>query len=242
MGLYNAGYFKKIKRQDNSLVWRRCSIVYYRYNFFLYDSIAGSTRILVDGDGYVGIKNLSPDVELDVTGDIEYTGTITDVSDRRLKANIKPLNDHGSLLEKLAKVDTYSFYMKDDENKRTEYGVIAQELEEIFPTLVHTAEDEMETKSVNYVGMIAPMIEATKELKTQNDALKAELAQMQDSQSQTLAALDKISKQVAVLNTAAGLSVGKASSLSYLWVLLALMGGFGLSIVVQRRYIGAQKK
>jgi hypothetical protein len=199
-------------------------------NFFIYDAEAGGTpRMLINSSGYIGIKNASPSVELDVTGDIEYSGTITDVSDRRLKENIEPLSKHGSFLEKLEKVDTYSFTMKDDKNKRTEYGVMAQELEEIFPTLVHTAKDEIGTKSVNYVGLIAPMIEATKELKTENNALKAELAQMHTS-------LEEISAQVAVLNTAAGVNVGKASMLSYLWVLLALMSGFGLSLVVMRRY------
>ena len=35
-----------------------------------------------------------------------------------------------------------------------------EEIEKIFPELVKTAEDEMGTKSVNYVGLIAPMIEA----------------------------------------------------------------------------------
>ncbi len=33
----------------------------------------------------------NPGVALDVNGDIEYTGTITDVSDRRLKENVQPI-------------------------------------------------------------------------------------------------------------------------------------------------------
>jgi hypothetical protein len=41
-------------------------------------------------------------------------------------------------------------------------GVIAQEVEEVFPELVKT--DEQGYKRVNYVGLIAPLIEAVKEL------------------------------------------------------------------------------
>ena len=194
------------------------------------EDIATSNAVVMLAD-YVGVGTAAPDVMLDVTGDIEYTGTLTDVSDRRLKENIEPLStEHGSLLNKIDQVKGYSFTMKDDEKHRTEYGVIAQELEEIFPDLVHTAKDEIGTKSVNYVGLIAPMIEATKELKAENDSLKEELASVNKS-------LEDISKQVALLNTAAGNNVGKASMLSYLWILLALMGGVGLSLIVQRKYI-----
>jgi hypothetical protein len=41
-------------------------------------------------------------------------------------------------------------------------GVIAQELEQVFPELVETGADGV--KRVNYAGLIAPLIEAVKEL------------------------------------------------------------------------------
>jgi len=41
-------------------------------------------------------------------------------------------------------------------------GVIAQEVEEVFPELVSTDDDGY--KRVNYAGLIAPLIEAIKEL------------------------------------------------------------------------------
>ena len=41
-------------------------------------------------------------------------------------------------------------------------GVIAQELEEVFPHLVIT--DDEGRKRVDYVGLVAPLIEAIKEL------------------------------------------------------------------------------
>jgi hypothetical protein len=41
-------------------------------------------------------------------------------------------------------------------------GVIAQEVEAVFPELVTT--DEQGTKKVNYQGLVGPIIEAIKEL------------------------------------------------------------------------------
>lgn len=109
--------------------------------------------------GDVGIGISVPNVALDVSGSIEYTGTITDVSDRRLKKNIHNLT--GSL-EKVLVLRGVSFEMKDPElSEREEFGVIAQEIEKVYPELVFT--DPEGYKSVNYVGLIAPLIEALKE-------------------------------------------------------------------------------
>jgi len=49
-------------------------------------------------------------------------------------------------------------------------GVIAQELEQVFPDLVTT--DERGFKKVNYVGLIGPLIEAVKELDARLTALE----------------------------------------------------------------------
>jgi hypothetical protein len=48
--------------------------------------------------------------------------------------------------------------------------VIAQEVEQVFPELVHTDTDG--TKSVEYGNMIAPLIEAIKEQQKEIDELR----------------------------------------------------------------------
>lgn len=189
-------------------------------------------RMRIDNAGYVGINMTDADVELDVTGDIEYTGTITDVSDRRLKDNITPL---GSMLDKVSEVKTYSFTMKEDEDKKVEYGVLAQEIEQIFPELVKTAEDEIGTKSVNYVGLIAPMIEATKELKAENEALKAEL----DSVKTKLADVDDLRHDVKALKAHTGYGINKAAI--GIWVLVG-MGFMGLLFLVTGNLIRTRRR
>jgi hypothetical protein len=57
-------------------------------------------------------------------------------------------------------------------------GVIAQEVEAVFPELVHT--DEQGFKRVNYMGLIAPLIEAVKELDARLSRLEHILADHDD--------------------------------------------------------------
>ena len=164
------------------------------------------------GGSFGGSANFIWDDAIDtltVTGDIEYTGVITDISDMRLKTDIYPLHNRGSMLDRLGQVDTYSFRMKDDPSGRIEFGVMAQELERLFPELVHTAMDEMGTKSVNYVGLIAPMIAATQELRAENESLRAEL--------------DAVKTDIAGLKAHTGYGINKAEV--SLWVLGGMSGG-----------------
>ena len=53
-------------------------------------------------------------------------------------------------------------------------GLIAQDVEALFPELVKT--DEKGFKSLNYTGLIPHLIESVKELRKQNAKLEAENA------------------------------------------------------------------
>lgn len=189
--------------------------------------------------GFVGIGTNDPEKALDVIGDIQYTGMLFDASDIRLKEEIVPLSKQGSMLEKLGRIDTYSFVMKGDPARHTEFGVIAQELEKIFPDLVSTAQDEMGTKSVNYIGLIAPVIEASKELKAENEALRAELAALKAHSLETEKTLAGLSRQVEILNEVAGQRVGKASMSPFLvygaGLLMGVLAALGCVLVVMRK-------
>jgi hypothetical protein len=50
----------------------------------------------------------------------------------------------------------------DEAKRQPGMGVIAQDVEKVFPQLVHTTEEGL--KKVDYSGLIAPIIEAIKEL------------------------------------------------------------------------------
>ncbi len=113
-------------------------------------------HFVTDGDSQVNItENL-----LSVAGSIEYTGTITDVSDRRLKENIKPVE---SVLDKLNRINGYSYTMINDETKQREYGVMAQEVKKVFPEMVKELKGKSGYYGVNYTQLIPVLLEGMKE-------------------------------------------------------------------------------
>jgi hypothetical protein len=110
-------------------------------------------------------------------GTITYNGTIVQynsTSDQRLKKNIV---DAGSGLAKLANVKIRAFDWK-EHNSHTDFGVVAQELNEVAPEAVN-AGDSGETVeriwAVDTSTLVPAMIKAIQELKAELDSVKAEL-------------------------------------------------------------------
>ena len=56
-------------------------------------------------------------------------------------------------------------------------GVIAQEVEAVFPELIVTSPEGY--KRVNYTGLVGVVIEAVKELKARNEALEKRVAELE---------------------------------------------------------------
>ncbi|KYG63400.1 hypothetical protein AZI85_05045 [Bdellovibrio bacteriovorus] len=129
---------------------------------------------------------------------ITYAGSLNP-SDRRLKKDIQPL--HFSL-EKILKVEGVSYYWKEplQYSEGLQRGVIAQQVEEIYPDLVKT--DKKGLKKVNYLGFISPMIEALKEFYTlwYNDS--QELHKELDEQKRKMASLEETNKKLEERNKA----------------------------------------
>jgi hypothetical protein len=97
---------------------------------------------------------------------VTTTNNITAYSDKRLKENIKTLDS-----KKALQMRGVSFIKDGIEGS----GVIAQEIEEIAPELVMTADDEMGTKSVAYGNLVGYLIETVKDQQKQIDELKQRL-------------------------------------------------------------------
>lgn len=90
------------------------------------------------------------------TGTLNAT-TFNSLSDVAMKTNINPVTNAVGVINSIEGVE---FDWKDNQEKSA--GVIAQQLEQILPHLVATNKDG--TKSVNYAGLTAYLIEAIKEL------------------------------------------------------------------------------
>jgi hypothetical protein len=119
---------------------------------------------------------------LDVTGTGRFSGKLTvrnDIeanaflysSDQKLKTNIKTLTN---ALDKVLSLRGVVFNWKKDGTKNV--GLIAQEVEEVYPELVEINEEGM--KSVAYGNLVPVLIEAIKEQQKEIDALKAEIEKL----------------------------------------------------------------
>lgn len=125
--------------------------------------------LTVLANGNVGINQQNPTQLLEIGGNIRAT-TLILASDGTLKKNIVPITN---ALEKVSRLKGVSFEWKENfDDNRKKMGVIAQDVEKVFPEIVYGQEG---SKGVDYPSLIAPLIEAVKELKIKNDALRQKL-------------------------------------------------------------------
>ena len=129
-----------------------------------------SERMTIDSSGKVGIGTTTPGYNLQVEGSINADEFLYD-SDISLKENILPLSNS---LSKIKKLQGVSFNWKDVE--REDIGLIAQDVEKVYPEIVHTSKDGL--KSVEYGNLVAVLIEAVKEQQKQIDSLQKEISEL----------------------------------------------------------------
>ena len=93
-------------------------------------------------------------------------------SDRRLKNNIIELDS--SSISKYLKLRPVTFFWNQDKQRdnKLQYGFIAQEIESIFPEMVNTGTDEMQTKSVNYQALHALSLKVIQNQQAEIELLK----------------------------------------------------------------------
>jgi len=117
------------------------------------------------------------------TGNGYFVGNITAVqnmyavayeylSDESLKKNIKPID---GALDKIKELDGVSFEWK--EGGKAGIGLIAQDVEQVFPELVST-NSKTGLKSVGYGNLVAVLIEAVKEQQREIDELKEDIEKL----------------------------------------------------------------
>tara|TARA_Y100001937_G_scaffold128542_1_gene205745 strand:- start:1939 stop:3603 length:1665 start_codon:yes stop_codon:yes gene_type:complete len=131
-------------------------------------STASTTLAFHHYDG----SNWNNEVEFDSGGNIVADGNITAYSDERLKDNIKTLEDG------LAKVNQLRGVSYNKDNKKG-IGVIAQEVEKVFPEVVITGKTEDKFKSVDYGRLTAVLIEAVKEQQKQIQTLTTKVEELE---------------------------------------------------------------
>ena len=125
------------------------------------------------------------------SGCVRVTATLTaayisTTSDSRLKENIRDLN--GSAASDLRLLRPVEYKLKSNsaqyvyeenapEVKANHYGLVAQEVQEIFPNLVYEGSDGY--LSINYLELIPILIKSVQDLTREVDDLKARLNELQ---------------------------------------------------------------
>lgn len=141
----------------------------------------------------------------DVNGNMWIAGTLTQASDERLKEDIQPLENN---LEKISQLNGVTYQWKNKRYDETQIGLIAQDVERVYPEAVRKNADGF--LSVGYQNLVAPIIEAIKELnkkwsmkdqtyQREIASLKKEnqkLRKQNESIEKRLEALEKIQREV----------------------------------------------
>lgn len=108
------------------------------------------------------------DQSIFTSGGIWSSKDVVAYSDERLKENLVPIQD---ALESIEKVSGYTYNRKYGDKGKA-IGVSAQEIQRVFPDAVHVDADGI--LSVAYGNLVAPLIEAVKELSAQVKELRDE--------------------------------------------------------------------
>ena len=122
---------------------------------------------ITGNDGGSGITALT--LDMSGAGAATFNNDVTAFSDKRLKTDIKPITNS---LDKVMQMQGVYYKRNDVEDAREQVGVLAQDMEAILPEVVLTADDEIQTKSVDYGKITSVLIEAIKELKAEINELK----------------------------------------------------------------------
>jgi hypothetical protein len=106
---------------------------------------------------------------MDRSGNFTATASVSANSDRRIKTDLQVIPN---ALEKVKKISGYTF-MRTDADLPRQAGVIAQELLEVLPEVVHKNDDGI--YSVSYGNIVALLIEALKEESAKREELEKRL-------------------------------------------------------------------
>ncbi len=180
--------------------------------FEIVDRTAVASRMTILSGGNVGIGTTSPSDKLHVSGDIRVgtgtTGCVKDSdatviagvcsSDLRFKKDITPFSN---VLNDYSRLRPVNFFWRADEftdkhfGTRQSFGLIAQEVEQLFPDLVST--DEQGYKAVNYSKLPLLTIQAVKE---QQEQIETQRSAISDQQSVISSQQTQIERQQNEIN------------------------------------------
>ena len=108
-----------------------------------------------------------------------YYNTLSQRSDARLKNSVKNLDEVA--INKYLQLNPVSYFWNKGKSNddKLQYGLIAQQVEKIFPEMVYTATDTMQTKSVNYQALHALSLKVIQSQQVEIETLKKKQADIE---------------------------------------------------------------
>lgn len=132
------------------------------------------------------------------SGDVEFTGTVfaeefVSTSSASLKRNIRTINNASTTIQDLRGV---RFDWK--ESGKPSIGLIAEEVAEVIPSIVHSDASTGKPSAINYTALTAVLIQAFREqeekIQSQRDALKKSQSTLLEQQEQINQLQDRLTK------------------------------------------------
>lgn len=144
---------------------------------------SNNTRVFFNAGsyGYGALKNSSGDNNIYFRGDsgnIEIAGHVYEGSSRKIKENIKPIED----AEKILKLQAVSFDFKNKEVGTDQRGFIAEDVAEVLPNLVKN-ETEERPASLDYIGMIPYLQDIIKKQEERIKTLEEKIDKLMEKES-----------------------------------------------------------
>jgi hypothetical protein len=141
-------------------IWKYNTFTTYNENYFIDTNISNTCNKVFDITPAGGLFNLS------------LNGTLTELSDSRLKTDIKRIDN---ALDKIIALNGITYTSAGNENveQKRQTGLIAQEVNKVMPEATSINSEGYYT--VAYGNLAGLIIEAIKELKTEIDVLKTRI-------------------------------------------------------------------
>ncbi|MFV3409028.1 tail fiber domain-containing protein [Bdellovibrio bacteriovorus] len=169
--------------------------------------VGGAEQMVIASSGNVGVGQTSPSYKMHVNGTVAGTAAYVNTSDQRLKKNITVIE---GALEKILRLNGVYFDWRSEEypdwnfEQRHDIGVIAQEVEKVFPEAVRT--DDRGFKAVAYSKLVPPLIEAAKVVNTKCEMSLVQIKELQDKVAELQRENEMLQKRLKLVEQKLGLN------------------------------------
>ena len=127
------------------------------------------SKITSNGDIYITPANRKKSVY--IYTDLYVNGSIYNTSDKNHKEEIEPISE--SKIENLFDLEPVEYKLKSDTTNKKHYGLIAQDVEEIYPELI--SDSNLGFKTVNYMELIPLLLLKMKNMQKEIDGLREQI-------------------------------------------------------------------